>query len=143
LQKIKFPYKETYLYFQIDILNHPSNVRMKKYSLEEVQDNIIGKKGTKARIDFEFELSLDQIGLKIKQMRIEKNLTQEALGKLVGVQKAQISKLESNSSNASISTIIRVFRAMNATVHFKVEMNTNKSNNHLRKRFSVIHHLEA
>ena len=116
---------------------------MKKYSLEEVQDSLVGKKGSRSRIDFELELSLDQIGFKIKQVRIEKNLTQEALGKLVGVQKAQISKLESNSSNASISTIVRVFKAMNATVHFKVEMNTNKSNNQLRKRFSAIQHLEA
>lgn len=116
---------------------------MKKYSLEEVQDSIVGKKGSKSRNDFELELSLDQIGIKIKQVRIEKNLTQEALGKLVGVQKAQISKLESNSSNASISTIVRVFKAMNATVYFKVEMNTNKSNNQLRKRFSAIQHLEA
>lgn len=116
---------------------------MKKYSLEEVQDSIVGKKGSRSRNDFELELSLDQIGFKIKQVRIEKNLTQEALGKLVGVQKAQISKLESNSSNASISTIVRVFKAMNATVHFKVEMNINKSNNQLRKRFSAIQHLEA
>lgn len=116
---------------------------MKKYSLEEVQDSIVGKKGSKSRNDFELELSLDQIGLKIKQVRIEKNLTQEALGKLVGVQKAQISKLESNSSNASISTIIRVFKALNASVQFRVETNSDRSNENRRKKLLTIPTLVA
>jgi DNA-binding XRE family transcriptional regulator len=114
---------------------------MKKYSLEEVQDNIIGKKGSPARDDFELDLTLDQIGIKIKQVRIEKNLTQEALGKLVGVQKAQISRLESNSSNASISTIVRVFKAMNASVQFRVEMISIRSNKNGRKKLLTIPNL--
>ncbi|HQR94101.1 MAG: transcriptional regulator [Bacteroidetes bacterium 24-39-8] len=116
---------------------------MKKYTLDEVQDSIVGKKGSRSRNDFELELSLDQIGFKIKQVRIEKNLTQEALGKLVGVQKAQISKLESNSSNASISTIVRVFRAMNASVQFRVEMISNRSKNNGRKKLLTIPTLVA
>ncbi len=116
---------------------------MKKYTLDDVQDSIVGKKGSRSRNDFELELSLDQIGFKIKQVRIEKKLTQEALGKLVGVQKAQISKLESNSSKASISTIVRVFKAMNATVQFKVEMISNRSNNNGRKKLLTIPTLVA
>lgn len=111
---------------------------MKKYTINEVQDSIVGKKGSRGRNDFELELSLDQIGFKIKQVRIEKNLTQEALGKLVGVQKAQISKLESNSSNASISTIVRVFRAMNAIVHFKVETDLSKNKKKIGKTIAVV-----
>lgn len=116
---------------------------MKKYTLDEVQDSIVGKKGSRSRNDFELELSLDQIGFKIKQVRIEKNLTQEALGKLVGVQKAQISKLESNSSNASISTIVRVFNAMNASVQFRVEMISNRSDSNGRKKLLTIPTLVA
>ncbi len=116
---------------------------MKKYSLEEVQDSIVGKKRSRSRNDFELELSLAQIGFKIKQVRIERNLTQEALGKLVGVQKAQISKLESNSINASISTIVRVFKAMNSSVQFRVEMNFNRSNKNGRKKLLNIPTLVA
>ena len=66
---------------------------LKTYSLDEVTDKHIGKRGTPKREAFENELRLDLLGEAIKQARLERNLTQEDLGKLVGVQKAQISKL--------------------------------------------------
>ena len=55
-------------------------------------------------------------------MRIERNLTQEELGKLIGVQKAQISKLENNTTNVTIDTILKVFNALKAKVNFNVEL---------------------
>ena len=58
----------------------------------------------------------------IKESRKERNLTQEDLGKLIGVQKAQISRLENNASNATIDTLIRVFSALKAKVKFQVEL---------------------
>jgi transcriptional regulator with XRE-family HTH domain len=48
-------------------------------------------------------------------------MTQEELGKLIGVQKAQISKLENGNSSATISTITRIFRALKATVKLHIE----------------------
>ena len=45
----------------------------------------VGKKGTANRDAFENELKIDLIGQTIKQIRKERNLTQEQLGKLVGV----------------------------------------------------------
>lgn len=65
---------------------------MKTYTLDEVQDRLIGKMGTPGRDKFEYELQLDLIGQAIKQTRKERNLTQEELGKLIGVQKSQISR---------------------------------------------------
>ena len=44
------------------------------------------------------------------------------LGKLVGVQKAQISKLESHANSATIDTILKVFRALKAEIHFNVTL---------------------
>ncbi len=41
---------------------------------------------------------------------------------MVGVQKAQISKLENNFTNARFDTVIKVFNALNAKVNFKVEL---------------------
>jgi transcriptional regulator with XRE-family HTH domain len=58
----------------------------------------------------------------IKAARQERNLTQEELGLLVGVQKAQISKLERSTNNASIGTVIRVFKALKAEIHFNVKL---------------------
>ena len=95
---------------------------MKTYTLEQVTDQIVGKVGTKNRDKFEYDLQIDLIGKAIKESRKERNLTQEDLGKLIGVQKAQISRLENNASNATIDTLMRVFSALKATVKFQVEL---------------------
>jgi HTH-type transcriptional regulator / antitoxin HipB len=99
---------------------------MKTYSLDEVKDRYIGVKGTPEREEFEFELQLDILGEMIKSARKERNLTQEELGELVGVQKSQISKLEKNASNVTIHTILKVFTALRAKVNFKVSLMDNE-----------------
>jgi predicted transcriptional regulator len=95
---------------------------MKTYTLDEVQDKLIGEIGTSERNRFEYELQMDLIGQAIKQTRKERNLTQEELGKLVGVQKAQISRLEKNTSNVTMDTLLRVFTALNEKVKLQVEL---------------------
>ncbi|MBA2423366.1 MAG: helix-turn-helix transcriptional regulator [Chitinophagales bacterium] len=95
---------------------------MKTYTLNEVQDKLIGKIGTPERDKFEYELQMDLIGKAIKQTRQERHLTQEELGKLIGVQKAQISRLESNASNATMNTLMKVFTALKAKVKLQVEL---------------------
>ena len=95
---------------------------MKTYSLDEVTDKFVGEKGTTNRDNFENELKIDLIGQTIKQIRKERNLTQEQLGKLVGVKKAQISKIENSLTNARFDTILKVFKALNAKINFNVEL---------------------
>jgi len=95
---------------------------MKSYTFDEVKDELIGKAGTPDRDLFEYELQMDLIGKAIKQPRQERNLTQEELGKLIGVQKAQISRLESNASNVTMDTLLRVFTALKAKVKLQVEL---------------------
>ena len=89
-------------------------------------DKHVGKIGTAERDAFEYELSIDLIGHAIKQARKERNLTQEELGKLVGVQKAQISKIENSIKNARFETIMKIFKALGATVNFNVELDQKK-----------------
>ena len=84
------------------------------------KDKYIGKVGTPDRDSYEYELRMDVLGRMIKAARQERNLTQEQLGKLVGVQKAQISKLESSANSATIDTILKVFIALKADIHFNV-----------------------
>ena len=84
---------------------------MKFYTEEEILDKHIGKKGTPKRDQFEADLNSFLIGEAIKQARQSKNLTQEELGNLIGVQRAQISRIE-NGKNLTFSTIARVFKAM-------------------------------
>ena len=93
---------------------------MKSYSLAEMKDKYIGKVGTPERDNYEYELRMDVLGRMIKAARQERNLTQEQLGKLIGVQKAQISKLETSANSATIDTILKVFKALKADIHFNV-----------------------
>ncbi|MBK7806547.1 MAG: helix-turn-helix transcriptional regulator [Saprospiraceae bacterium] len=95
---------------------------MKTYTLNQVQDELIGELGTPERDRFEYELQMDLIGKAIKQTRKERNLTQEELGKLIGVQKAQISRIENNTSNVTMDTLMRVFGALKAKVRLQVEL---------------------
>jgi HTH-type transcriptional regulator / antitoxin HipB len=99
---------------------------MKTYSLEELTDKHIGKKGTKKRDEFENELRIDLLGHAIRQARHERNLTQEQLGELVGVKKAQISKIENSATDARFETILKVFKALDAKVIFNVELSKKK-----------------
>ena len=95
---------------------------MKIYTLDEVQDKLIGKKGSTERDVFEYELQMDLIGKAIKQTRQNRNMTQEELGKLIGVQKAQISRIENNASNVTMDTLLRVFAALKAKIKLQVEL---------------------
>src|SRR6188768_3500495 len=99
---------------------------VKTYTLAEMKDKYIGKAGTKERDEYEYELRMDVLGKMIKAARQERNLTQEQLGKLIGVQKAQISKLESSANSATIDTIIKVFKALKADIHFNVTIEKKK-----------------
>ena len=96
--------------------------KIKSVSLETMMDKHIGKIGTPGRDAFEQELKMELLGHAIKEARLYHNLSQEQLGKLVGVQKAQISKLENNFTNARFDTVLKVFNALNAKVNFRVEL---------------------
>ena len=98
---------------------------MQTYTLDQLTDEFTGKKGTHERERFEFELKLDVLGYMIKKARKEQKLTQEQLGKLVGVQKAQISKIENNTKDVRFSTVLKVFDALKAKVKMTIEFDPN------------------
>ncbi|MCB0806363.1 MAG: helix-turn-helix transcriptional regulator [Bacteroidales bacterium] len=97
----------------------------KTYTFTEMKDRYIGKVGTKERDEYEYELKMEVLGRMIKAARQERHLTQEELGRLIGVQKAQISKLENSANSASIDTIIKVFKALKAEINFNVRLENN------------------
>lgn len=96
---------------------------MKQYTLTEMEDKYIGKKGTPERDAFEYELKMELLGRMIKATRRERNLTQEQLGNAIGVNKSQISKLENHANSATIETIMKVFTALKADIQFSVRVN--------------------
>ena len=94
--------------------------KVKTYSLDDMIDKHIGKIGTEHRDNFEFELNKEVLSYMIKKAREKRNLTQEQLGELIGVKKSQISKIESGLNNATIDTIIKIFKALKAEISFNV-----------------------
>lgn len=88
---------------------------MECVTFEELKDIYIGKVGTPSRDAYEESLKEDlllcHIGQIIKQARLKQNLTKKELGEKMGVQPAQISKLE-NGRNPTFVTIAKAFRAL-------------------------------
>ncbi|WP_420320790.1 helix-turn-helix domain-containing protein [Flagellimonas sp.] len=95
---------------------------MKGYTLDQAEDLLIGKRGTDDREEYEFELKLELIGDMIKTARKKRKLTQEQLGEMVGVKKAQISRLENSTGNVTLETVIRIFNALGAKLNLHLQM---------------------
>ncbi len=98
------------------------NKKLEVYTLDQIKDEFIGEVGTEKRTLYEQELKLATIGDMIRKIRLERDLTQAELGELIGVQRAQISKLENNTTNVTMDTILKVFGALKAKVSFSVEL---------------------
>ena len=96
--------------------------KIKVMTLDQLKDKHIGEVGTLERDKYEFDLKVEVLGQIIKSTRKERHLTQEQLGDLIGVQKSQISKLERNTKNVTIETILKVFRALKTNIKFSIEM---------------------
>lgn len=94
--------------------------RKQFYSHDELMDATFGKPGTPERAEYDMSIELWLVGQKIKEIREAKKLTQEALGNLIGVQKAQISRIE-NGKNLTVATIIKVFKALGLEAKLRIE----------------------
>lgn len=81
------------------------------YTLDEIKDKHIGKVGTAERDRYEAELNSFLVGEAIRKARKAQNMTQQELAERIGVQRAQVSKIETGR-NLTLSTVARVFRAM-------------------------------
>jgi ribosome-binding protein aMBF1 (putative translation factor) len=89
------------------------------HSLEEITNKYIGVKGSAERESFDADVEAALIGAAIKDARKAKNMTQKELGERVGVQTAQISKIESGR-NLTISTIVKVLKGLGLTANFSI-----------------------
>ena len=90
--------------------------KMNLTPLSELVDEVFGKEGTPKRDTMEKrlkeEINAYYVGEAIRKARTAQNLTQDELGKLIGVQRSQIYKLESGKSVITLPTMSRVFQAL-------------------------------
>ena len=90
--------------------------QMKLIPADNMKDKLWGKRGAPEREAMEAKLKEDVnayvVGEAIRKARLGQNLTQEQLGERIGVQRAQISKLEKGTSVITLPTMSRVFQAL-------------------------------
>ena len=88
---------------------------MKTSTFDEVKDELLGKVGTSERDEHERKVAeavnAFRLGEVVRERRLDQNLTQEELGKRMGVKKSQVSKLE-RGDDMSLRSMRRVFRAL-------------------------------
>lgn len=88
---------------------------MKTYTFDEVKDELLGKVGTSERDEHERKVAeavnAFRLGEVVRERRLDQKLTQEELGKRMGVKKSQVSKLE-RGDDMSLRSMRRVFRAL-------------------------------
>lgn len=95
---------------------------MKIYKLDDLIEEEFGPIGSQKRTLFEDELRIGVLGSRIRQLRKMRQMTQTELGERIGVKKSQISRIENNTGNTTIETLIRIFNALNATLSLKIDL---------------------
>jgi len=95
---------------------------MKVYKLDDLIEEEFGPIGSQDRTVFEDELRLGVLGSRIRQLRKMRQMTQTELGERIGVKKSQISRIENNTGNTTIETLIKIFNALNARLSLKIDL---------------------
>jgi DNA-binding XRE family transcriptional regulator len=81
---------------------------MEIQTLEQIKDRYYGQKGTQERDRIERELHALRIGLKIRNMRKKKSMTQSELAEKINKKRSFISKLENDGTNMTIKTLFDI-----------------------------------
>lgn len=85
-------------------------MKPKTTSFSEHLDAQFGKKGTETRDKYEEEYETFELGVMLQEMRKERGMTQEQLALKCGTTKSYISKIENNTSDIRLSTLMRIIR---------------------------------
>ncbi len=92
--------------------------------MEELLDRDLGPVGTKERDQFEGEVAdavqAYRVGEAIKKARIARKMTQEQLGKMMGVQRSQVSRLE-KGKNLNFGSLLRAFHALRVSASLNMK----------------------
>jgi len=77
-------------------------------TLDEILDKKYGTRGVKEREVWEEKFEAFKIGVLIEEARINRGLTQEQLAKRCGTNKSYVSRIENNSSDIRLSTLMKI-----------------------------------
>ena len=94
-------------------------------NINQFLEDKYGKVGTSKRDDLELFCKLEELGELIQAVREQTGISQDELGLKMGVKKAQISRLEKTTGNLSVSTLIRLFQALNTEAMLQIKLKKN------------------
>ncbi len=96
--------------------------QFKTASIDELINRDLGQPGTPERDKFDAKIQAAAIAYQLKEMRKQKNITQQQLAEMVGIDKTQISKIEKGSRNLTIETIARIVHALGGTFDLNIKV---------------------
>ncbi|MCB0515819.1 MAG: helix-turn-helix transcriptional regulator [Chitinophagales bacterium] len=81
---------------------------MNTKSWKQIKDEVYGKAGTERRDQLDRDFESFKVGLQIKKVREQKNLTQAELAEIVNKKREFISRIENNGSNLTLKTLFDI-----------------------------------
>lgn len=78
-------------------------------SWSEVKDEVFGVTGTPRRDEIERESAAFVIGMHLRALREEANLTQEQFAQKVNKKRSYISRIENDGGNMTLKTLLELF----------------------------------
>ena len=78
---------------------------MNTKSWKQIKDDVYGKVGTERRDQLDRDFESFKVGIQLRKVREEKNLTQSELAEIVNKKREYISRIENNGSNLTLKTL--------------------------------------
>lgn len=79
-------------------------------TLDQILDKKYGKKGEAKREQWEQEFETFRLGVLLEEARVRLGMTQEELAAKCGTNKSYISRIENNSSDIRLSTLMKIIQ---------------------------------
>ena len=87
-----------------------TNTKSNITKLDEILDKKYGKKGMPKREQWEQEFEAFRLGVLLEEARIKLGMTQEELAQKCGTNKSYISRIENDSSDIRLSTLMKIIQ---------------------------------
>ncbi len=79
-------------------------------TLDQILDKKYGKKGQLKREEWEQQFEAFRLGVLLEEARTKLGMTQEELAEKCGTNKSYISRIENNSSDIRLSTLMKIIQ---------------------------------
>jgi DNA-binding XRE family transcriptional regulator len=87
-----------------------SKIKSNITTLDQILDKKYGKKGQAKREQWEQQFEAFRLGVLLEEARTKLGMTQEELAEKCGTNKSYISRIENNSSDIRLSTLMKIIQ---------------------------------